>query len=728
MSNLDKFPRPANDTGVGVHWSNSPTKWGKENWSFWKDFLIKSEIKWVKVLSNGELDQIDLIYRLVDLGIMPVIRIYQQKQNPDYTISRYTKYIKLCCEVGAKYFEFNNEPDSQREWSKSKPENWLNLVVINFIQDCAESIPLGAIPLFPAFSFGGPIKNPFELIKQYGGSNLLDKIGLAIHNYGLGRPVNYPNDVVSLYGAPLTLEEYMAEDRPLWAWEISGNVEYNIAYINEQRKRTAEMNRRTIYEKLGGDESKLILFDNTCFRAYEKFNNQVVNAVGFSIPIFMTEGGYNVGERAPGDARYPRPSPNRMSRLTKEMFEYDTPDYYFASMPWLISTFNSGAVDYEAQGPWFTTWYDNSFGLNGKLPIVDMLPAKAGIKKDGPLPTEWPYYKGPDLSDRDFSDELKYLTPVVELEPYLGDSKWYYKLINVKYDNKGTGNVFVKVLNENSEPNYGHSIFSKDSNQLVKSVTKGKEDNYFGNLPIRNPTSVYVDGHSDVLKNVYSGTLHLVFKKTRKEPKMAFNFFEYRELAKNTKDLVTSNFPSKNLNGQEKFPKVDSNPASTGNSDKYYKVKLIRHLNGYENQFGNFIFVDVLDENGVRVSNNYELNWGWEGMTSKETPSKVRLDKPANEPAGHIAIANCAMDIWIEVNNQPSEIVYFLNSRFPDEDLFNRMCHHSWYVVFQLVTRSTTTPSEPLPTPEGTYITKEDLKRLTEQINDTIHKFFEDKL
>jgi len=135
---LDEYPRPINDNGRGIHWSSSPTIWGKDNWEFWKTELIETNTKWVKVNDSPNGESQGLVERLLDIGIFPIVRFFVHQQNPHamtdvapITIDTIKRYVKL----GVRYFETNNEPDSNREWEIPRPDDWLEIVTRNFLTD-----------------------------------------------------------------------------------------------------------------------------------------------------------------------------------------------------------------------------------------------------------------------------------------------------------------------------------------------------------------------------------------------------------------------------------------------------------------------------------------------------------------------------------------------------------------------------------------------------------------
>ncbi|MBN1218710.1 MAG: hypothetical protein JXM69_07270 [Anaerolineae bacterium] len=489
---LEHFPRPPHDTGRGVHWSSNQYLWGKEDWGFWKEQIQAMNLKWVKLLDDGGGSAMGLVKRLVDLKVMPVVRFYKEQPNPGRISSREADTARRFIEIGAMYFETNNEPDLDLEWkNRQRPSNWLEIVVDNFIIEADMIREIGGYLLFPAFGPGGR-GNPFQMIVDRGRVDILDgNCGLAIHNYCLGRPLVYPNDPITMQGEPLTPREW-EERGGMWAWEMGYET------VNEHRRRLANPNAS-------------IMEDSTCFRAFEYFDALVNEAVGHSIPIFTTEGGYNVGQRAGttfgDDPRYPKPTPEWASRLTDEMFKHieEGPDYYFACMPWLIAVARMGLwqIGFEQQGPWFTHQFDQQFGLNGELPLVQMFKDRPGkVRQDGPVPEAWnTFYTGPDLTGRNFDDRFKYLKPQVFLAPVDDPTKPHWRLVEARWadeqEAQGRAYVFVKALDEAGQPIEGATFQADRGDAIDRAQTKGSLDQYWGNYLMTGLLGTYKISMSD---------------------------------------------------------------------------------------------------------------------------------------------------------------------------------------------------------------------------------------
>lgn len=490
---LHEFSRPPQDNGLGVHWSISVYEWGQRDWDFWAEQLRAMKVKWVKVMDDGGGSALPLVRRLADLEIMPVVRLYWMEQNPGNIGQRGREAVRRFVEAGAVYFETNNEPDLELEWKeRNKPPNWLDIVVDNFIIDADIILEEGGYPAVPAFGVG-TLEDPFTKLVERGRRDIVDGgAWAAIHNYCLARPLEYPNDPVNIHSEPITEEEWHAAGG-MWAWEMGWEQ------VNQARLKYAKPNAN-------------IMTDATCFRGFEYLNALVVRAIGHSIPIMMTEGGYNVGQRAGttagDDPRYPKPTPQATSEMNLEMFKYmqgdrellgeKVPDYFFAAMPWLIAAQRIGvqAPPAENQGPWFTHKYDQEWNLHGELPLVQMLKdLPSRVRQDGPVPTAWHKPPTPDKLGLNWDYRLNYLGEGVKLEAAPATDGPYWKLVEARWLNQdeagGSAYIFVKVLGMDGEPleNAAFVVSRIDASDPV--TTKGPIDGFWGNYAMYGLLGTY---------------------------------------------------------------------------------------------------------------------------------------------------------------------------------------------------------------------------------------------
>jgi len=507
---LEDFPRPFSDTGVGVHWSMS-SYWasqGQQDWGFWAEQLKAMKIRWVKCIDDGGLSAIQLVMRLLDLDIMPVVRFMWMEQCPGNIGSRGMDAVREYIKCGVPYFETLNEPDLALEWkNRHRPDNWLEIVLDNWIGDAYKILEAGGNPLVPAFGVGC-LRNPYEAIVERGCKDILDGGACgAIHNYALARPLEYPSDPVNLEGVPITQEEW-EEAGGMWAWEMNKDE------VNKARQ-----------EFKNPDAS--ILTDSTCFRAFEQVNHYVVQACGHSIPLMMTEGGYNVGQRAGttfgDDPRYAKPNPQRTSELNLRMFKYmqgdisilgkTCPDYFFCAMPWLIANYRIHVYQppAEEQGPWFTDKWNKEYGYKGELPIVQMLKdLPPRIRQSGPVPAKWLEVKASDSLGDSWDSRLDFIG--ITFEPYPQTDIYVWRLVKADWQDETESNgqcaIFVKALDVNGNPleGIGFDVARKGAVDIIK--TKGTVDGYYGNYTLYGSLGTYdvsMSGLSDKVIGVGYG-------------------------------------------------------------------------------------------------------------------------------------------------------------------------------------------------------------------------------
>lgn len=368
---LHQFPRPPEDNGRGIHWSASLYHPQGADLDRWIGELQEMNMRWAKVLDDGGGSSQEACRRLSEAGIMPVVRLYRSEPNPGTITGRETEAIKRLTGAGAHYFETNNEPDTRYEWRDGRmPRNWLEVVVDQFIHDADAVLEAGGLPAFPAM--GVPAENPFRILERKGRADLLQKgAWIAIHNYTLNHPLDYPLDDVNQSGKPLTNDEYLRHGS--WAWDGQP-----MELINRWR-----------------DEDKhpgsTLRDDAVCFRSFEQWNALVREVVGRSVPIITTEGGIVIGDRQ--DRRYPRNTPQIHQERTVAMADFmqrQAPQYYLANCVWLLAEAEMGHSDagrytsWESQA-WFTWWFSESqWQFKGKIPTVDAVKRMPSVERSGP--------------------------------------------------------------------------------------------------------------------------------------------------------------------------------------------------------------------------------------------------------------------------------------------------------------------------------------------------------
>ncbi|MEZ4638328.1 MAG: carboxypeptidase-like regulatory domain-containing protein [Caldilineaceae bacterium] len=350
------FPRPPEDNGRGVHWSARIYHPSGRDLDFWINELVAMHIKWVKLLDDGDGSSLELCRRLIDAGIMPVVRLFREQPNPDRMGGREISGVRKLVAAGVRYLETNNEPDLPAEWKDNhKPANWLDIVTDNFIFDANIVFNEGGLLAVPAMGPGGK-DNIIRRIADKGRADLFDRgAWLAIHNYTLNHPPDYPDDPVNQEGRPLTREEY--ERFPAWAWDNR-----SMEMINERRARDK-------------NPGQTLDDDANCFRGWERAGKVVHDVLGRYIPVISTEGGPVVGWG--DDLRYPKVIPSQQAEWQVDMVRFmqeKAPAWYFSCCTWLLASRPLG--DWSPtwdQMSWYTDAWNERFGLAGRLPVVQAL-------------------------------------------------------------------------------------------------------------------------------------------------------------------------------------------------------------------------------------------------------------------------------------------------------------------------------------------------------------------
>ncbi|MGQ9489881.1 MAG: MSCRAMM family protein [Anaerolineae bacterium] len=366
---LEDYPRPKDDNRRGIHWSASVYHPTGAALDFWISELQAMKIKWVKLLDDGGGSSLELCQRLLAADIMPVVRLYRLEPNPGHIGGREEETIRRLVAAGVRYFETNNEPDLDMEWQGGRrPPNWVDVVVDNFIIDADKVQAAGGLPAVPATAAGTKADFVAAIVAR-GRADIFEKgAWVAIHNYTLNHPLDYPYDPVNQEGQPVSQEEY---DRlGSWAWEGRPRE-----LINEWR-RTDKNPGATLED------------DPSCWLYFLLMDQMVVRALGYRVPIISTEGGPVVGWKQ--DRRYPRVDPfthadwvvaiTEFMQGTREIHGLRCPESYFAMCHWLIANYRMGflAPIWESQC-WYTDWWNTDFNLKGELPAVARLKALPSV-------------------------------------------------------------------------------------------------------------------------------------------------------------------------------------------------------------------------------------------------------------------------------------------------------------------------------------------------------------
>ena len=377
------FKRPPQDSGRGIH-GIATTGWsgGVQGLNYWIAELEALGVKWFKVVdANG--DSLPLCQKLVASGIFPVVRILRRdpppndlpEPNPGHINAAEEETVRKLIDLGVLYFETNNEPNLNTQWKNgaipSDLDEAAKLVVLNWLFDARFILEAGGYPGLPAISPGSHM-DMIGALASLGRQDILPEgCWIAIHNYGVNRPLNYPGDSVHQIGSPLPPDQYDFGPFTKWVW---WNLQKGQADTRDEVNQIRASGR-----KLGST----IFQDHACFREHEYYAALAQKHLGRPIPILSTEGGYSIGRR--DDPRYPRVNPQMHADMTVAMFDYmqrDAPDYYFACMPSLLLPSNGNERD-----AWFGDFWQRTFhdGPRTKLPMPPFPVPEARVAEELPV-------------------------------------------------------------------------------------------------------------------------------------------------------------------------------------------------------------------------------------------------------------------------------------------------------------------------------------------------------
>ncbi|MBU1877738.1 MAG: hypothetical protein KJ734_02195, partial [Chloroflexi bacterium] len=369
---LSDFPRPPADNGRGIHWSPGIANQVGDNVirDHWLPELEALGVKWLKFISTGGGGLAEL---LLARGIMPVVRLGGRKSFPGPLddprhggayVTELQKYVAQ----GVRYFEVCNEPNLPTEWVSGvlPPDDELvGTVMAAWVRSAEVVMGAGGLPAFPALAPGGVFddvrffRQACQWLVDHGHINLMRQgVWIAIHNYSLHRPWDYPEDDVNQWGTPVTSQEY---GQHRW-WN------------NQRWDQVNEL--RATHTNLG----HTIMDDSNGFQKFEQFQRIWADHLGFTVPILSTESGYTITQPGEGfgDHRYPQIDFALHARYTVRQYEYlmrEAPAYYFCTADWIIANALLGNPDaqWESQA-WYTNYYAGQ-GVKHHLPTVDAVKA-----------------------------------------------------------------------------------------------------------------------------------------------------------------------------------------------------------------------------------------------------------------------------------------------------------------------------------------------------------------
>ncbi len=372
---LSRFPRPPQDNGWGIHWIPTLHAQPTATVDRFVTEVSRLGIKWVKIMQADQpkVEHEYLIRALVQRGLMPILRVYRADNAP---YEHLEALVRQAVPLGVYYYELYNEPNVSgkaggwREGERISPER----IADNWLLAAEAVVRAGGYPGTPPLAPGGHYEDTAFLraflrrIVARGRKDILEKSWIALHNYFLNHPLDYPEDPVNLQGTPLSPQEIARR----------GLSEAEARAINEARA-----NGRRPRAQGGYYVGSNIHQDSNAFRKFEAYAAVVQEEVGFTMPILSTEGGAIPGTQE--DPRYPRVTDQDVAEWTTGAFAYmleKAPPYYFVFTPWLLANLAGGGTDPAwEEAAWFK-------GFAGEaMPVVKAVQQLASQSRARALPT-----------------------------------------------------------------------------------------------------------------------------------------------------------------------------------------------------------------------------------------------------------------------------------------------------------------------------------------------------
>lgn len=299
---LNKFPRPANDNGRGIHFSLDV---GDGMLATYVPKMSELGIKWALFYPGDEMQAEKVAVAAWNAGIMPVIRpkclINGGQPNWLAFVQNIQKH-----NIPA-YIQIYNEPGDNREWTgQHTPSNYLSTFGPRWGAAAAQIYDAGGYPGLQTLS-RDEIQAAVDAVKAGGRMDIFNRAFFSLHNYSVNHPPAYPYD-------PLN-----QKDHP----------------------------------------QATILDDDTAVLNLIEFAQWMYELVGFVLPMIGGEGGWIYGSA--DDNRYPKCEGTYHAQFHTEMYEWfrigvfsngqPIPDYLFSIAPWILA----GFVEAEA-------WYGGPLG------------------------------------------------------------------------------------------------------------------------------------------------------------------------------------------------------------------------------------------------------------------------------------------------------------------------------------------------------------------------------
>ena len=364
---LHDYPRPADDTGIGVHWCAGVSAAAPEMVeTFWLRELTELGVKWVKIADQR--GALELSRALLAAQVMPIVQIVREAAGPGRLSAAELEEVERLVEAGVRYFELDSEPDGAAFWGRERlPEDALAMTAGAAAANMEAILERGGMPAIPALTPQGEWRLAQE-IARVGGEALFDEpIWLAIHNYSSNRPPHYPGEAAHSGGAASEREFYAALAAEAWQGRPAAGVD-DVRHQPADSSGDLPAGPDDDAPDGRGEEAGAVPAEGQApaqgvyWRAFERLNGDVERLTGRSLPILSTASGYLMNEST--DPRYPRTTQTLHAAQTLEICRAmmgtsrrtpPAPDYYFCTAFWLLAhEALQGSRSVDEQNAWYS--------------------------------------------------------------------------------------------------------------------------------------------------------------------------------------------------------------------------------------------------------------------------------------------------------------------------------------------------------------------------------------
>ena len=149
---LHDYPRPADDTGIGIHWCAGVSAAAPELVeTFWLRELMEMGVKWVKIADQRGALVLSRALRAAQ--IMPIVQIVREASGPGRLSAGELEEVERLVEAGVRYFELDSEPDGAAFWGRERlPEDALAVTARAAAANMEAILERGGLPSIPALT------------------------------------------------------------------------------------------------------------------------------------------------------------------------------------------------------------------------------------------------------------------------------------------------------------------------------------------------------------------------------------------------------------------------------------------------------------------------------------------------------------------------------------------------------------------------------------------------